>query len=191
MSKSKNTAVFGMFAAIIIVLQLISYVVKIGQFNLSLVLIPIVLGAYLYGAKTGAILGAIFGAVVTVCCITGLDGGGYILFSSNPLLTSLVCILKGAAAGAVSGLTAKLTEKANENVSIMLSAVAAPVVNTGIFILALLFLFRDTLNAWAGGTDLVTYILVGLVGVNFLIELAINVIFAPAVLNITKAIKKI
>lgn len=191
MTKSKNTSIIGLFAAIIIVLQLLSYVVKIGQFNLSLVLIPIVLGAYLYGAKVGAILGAIFGAVVTVCCVTGLDAGGYILFSANPVLTSLVCIVKGAAAGAAAGLMGYITSKANNYLSIMLCAIIAPIVNTGIFIAALFFLFKDILNSWAGGTDLATYILVGLVGVNFLIELAINVIFAPGILNITKAVKKI
>ena len=59
--QTRNTAVLGMFAAVIVVLQLLSYAIKIGAFNLSLVLIPIVLGAYLYGAKTGAVLGGIFG----------------------------------------------------------------------------------------------------------------------------------
>ena len=44
--------------AIIVVLQLLSYVIKIGTFNLSLVLVPIVVGAVLFGKKTGAFLGA-------------------------------------------------------------------------------------------------------------------------------------
>lgn len=190
MSKSKNVATFGLLAAIIIVLQLLSYVVKIGQFNLSLVLIPIVLGAYLFGTKTGTLLGTIFGITVVFCCVTGLEQGGYILFTASPILTAVVCILKGAAAGFLAGITAKITEKLNGNLSIMLCAVTAPIVNTGLFILSLLLLFKDILNSWAGGTNLVTYILVGLVGVNFIIELLINIIFAPAILNIKKAVKK-
>ena len=102
----KNVAVLGVFAAVIVVLQLLSYSVKVGPFNLSFVLVPIVLGAVLYGPKTGALLGAIFGVVVVVCCFTGLDVGGYILITANPWLTSLICIVKGALAGLSAGLVA-------------------------------------------------------------------------------------
>ena len=190
MKKSQKTAIYGLFAALIVVLQLLSYVVKIGTFNLSLVLIPIVLGAYLYGPKAGAIFGGVFGAVVVICCITGLDAGGYILFSASPILTSLVCLIKGAAAGFVAGAIPKLLPKANNLLTIMLSAIAAPVVNTGLFIVSLLLFFKDILASWAGGTDLVTYIQVGLIGVNFLIELLINVIMAPSLLTVKNALKK-
>ena len=190
MKKSQKTAIYGLFAALIVVLQLLSYVVKIGTFNLSLVLIPIVLGAYLYGPKVGAIFGGVFGAVVVICCVTSLDAGGYILFSASPILTSLVCLVKGIAAGFTAGLVSKFMSKANSLLTIMLAAVVAPVVNTGIFILSLLLFFKDILAAWAGGTDLVTYILVGLIGVNFLIELLINVIMAPSLLTVKKALKK-
>ena len=66
MKKAEKTAVYGVFAAIIVVLQLLSYTLKIGTFNLSLVLIPIVFGAYLYGPKTGAVLGGIFGCILAI-----------------------------------------------------------------------------------------------------------------------------
>ncbi len=190
MTKSQKTAIYGLFAALIVVLQLLSYVVKIGTFNLSLVLIPIVLGAHLYGPKAGAIFGGVFGAVVVICCVTGLDGGGYILFSASPVLTSLVCLVKGIAAGFAAGAVSKLLAKANNLVAIMLSAIAAPIVNTGLFITSLLLFFKDILSSWAGGTDLVTYILISLIGVNFLIELLINVIMAPSLLSVQKALKK-
>ncbi len=188
--KSTNTAILGMFSAIIVVLQLLSYFIKIGTFNLSLVLIPVVLGAYLYGAKIGAILGTVFGITVTVCCFTGLDGGGYILVSASPFLTSLVCILKGAAAGFVAGLIPKAFGKRRSYLTIMLSAIAAPIVNTGLFVSAMFLFFKDILASWAGGTNIVTYAIVGLVGVNFIIELVLNVVMAPSLLRVTKAIKK-
>jgi hypothetical protein len=54
----------------------------------------------------------------------------------------------------------------------------------------MLVFFKDVLNAWAGGNDLLTYTIVGLVGINFLIELGINVIFAPTVSRIIKAVNK-
>jgi uncharacterized membrane protein len=186
----RDVSVIGMFGGVIIVLQLLSYVVKIGAFNLSLVLIPLVLAAYLFGPRVGAILGGIFGLTVTVCCFTGMDAGGYILVSASPLLTTAVCMVKGIAAGFAAGMTAKLLKNKNSYPAIILSAVVAPIVNTGLFILSMLLFFKGILADWAGGTDLVTYIVVGLVGVNFLIEFTANLIAAPSLLRVTKAIKK-
>lgn len=189
--KSQNTAILGMFTAIIVVLQLISYFIKIGTFNLSLVLIPVVLGGYLYGPKIGAVLGGVFGITVTVCSFTGLDGGGYILVAASPWLTTLVCIIKGLAAGFVAGLIPVAFKGKKGYLSVMLSAIAAPIINTGIFVAAMFLFFKDVLSQWAGGTDIVTYTIVGLVGINFVIEFFVNLIAAPSLLRVTKAISKI
>jgi hypothetical protein len=54
----------------------------------------------------------------------------------------------------------------------------------------MLLFFKDILSSWAGDSDLVTYIVVGLVGVNFIIEFAANLIAAPSLLRVTKALKK-
>ena len=54
----------------------------------------------------------------------------------------------------------------------------------------MLIFFKDILASWAGGTDIVTYVLVGLVGINFIIELVINVVFGPSLLRVAKALKK-
>ncbi len=187
--QTQNTAILGIFSAIIVVLQLMSYFIKIGTFNLSLVLIPVVLGAYLYGAKVGAILGGVFGITVTVCCFAGLDGGGYILVQASPVITSLVCIIKGVAAGLCAGLVASAFKSKKPYLAIMAAAVVAPVVNTGLFVSAMFLFFKDILASWAGGTNIVTYALVGLVGVNFIIELVLNVAMAPAMLRVSKALK--
>lgn len=189
--KSKDIAILGLFAAIIVVLQLLSYVVKIGTFNLSLVLIPIVLGAVLYGPSKGAILGGVFGAVVVVSCFTGLDAGGYILVNSSPIITTLICLIKGILAGLAAGFAARLLKHKNLYLSVFFAALVAPVVNTGIFIAAMLLFFKDTLTAWAGGAEIVYYVIFSLVGVNFLIELAVNMIFSPAVLRVVNAVKRI
>ena len=187
--KTANIAIIGMFSAVTVVLQLLSYGIKIGTFNLSLVLIPIVLGAYLYGPKVGAILGGVFGAVVTICCFTGLDAGGYILVSASPFLTSAVCLLKGIAAGLASGLVAKALKAKNEYLAVVLAALTAPIVNTGLFVGAMFIFFKDILASWAGGANIVTYAITGLVGVNFIIEFTVNAVMAPSLLRIVKAVK--
>ena len=114
MKKTQSTAIYGIFAAVIVILQLLSYtpLLKIGTFSLSLVLIPIVFGAYLYGPKAGALFGGVFGAVVVFACAIGLDLGGAILFTGNWFLTTVVCILKGVAAGYSAGLICKILKNA-------------------------------------------------------------------------------
>lgn len=190
--KTKNIAVLGLFAAIIVVFQLLSYgLTALGVFPLSLVLIPIVLGAYMYGVGAGAILGCIFGIVVTVCCFTGLDKGGYILITADPLITTAICLVKGTAAGAFAGLIAKPIKDKKPTIAILLAAIVAPVVNTGLFVAGTTLFFKDILNSWAGGTDLVFYIITVLVGINFLVEFVVNVVAAPFMLRVEKGIKRI
>ena len=177
--------------AIIVVLQLLSYVIKIGTFNLSLVLIPIVVGAVMFGPKTGAWLGFVFGAVVTACCVSGMDAGGAILWNANPFLTAAICLIKGTAAGWVAGLIATAFKNSRTPwVGIILAALAAPVVNTGLFLLGLSTCFYDVLVAWAGGQEILYYVVFGLVGINFIIEFALNAILSPTVTAIVKALKK-
>ena len=71
----------------------------------------------------------------------------------------------------------------------MLTAIVAPLVNTGLFVIAMFAFFKDILSQWAGGTNVVTYAIVGLVGVNFIIELVINIVMAPAMLRVSKSLK--
>lgn len=180
-----------MLAAIIVVLQLLSYVIKIGTFNLSLVLIPIVVGAILYGPKTGAFLGGVFGVVVSVCCATGMDVGGAILWNASPVLTAAICVAKGALAGLCAGLVARLFKGPRSRyVGMVLAAMVAPVVNTGLFLVGLSTCFYGILVEWAGGNDLLYYIVFGLVGVNFVIEFALNTVLSPVVVRIVGALRK-
>lgn len=180
-----------MLAAIIVVLQLLSYVIKIGTFNLSLVLIPIVVGAILYGPKTGAFLGGVFGVVVTICCVTGMDVGGAILWNASPVLTAAICVAKGALAGFCAGLVAHAFKgERTRYVGMVLAAMVAPIVNTGLFLVGLATCFYGILVEWAGGTDLLYYIVFGLVGVNFLIEFALNAVLSPVVVRIVNALRK-
>ncbi len=195
MASPKNLRLtqLSLLAALIVVLQLMSYALSgMIPFNLSLVLIPIVVGGVLLGVESGAVLGLVFGAVVLICCAAGWDKGGAVLWNASPMLTALVCLGKGAAAGAAGAAVAKLCRGCKRPVlGVFLSAVTVPVVNTGLFILSLLFLFRDTLVAWAAGADMVYYIFVGLVGVNFLVELALNVILAPVIERIVSAVRRV
>ncbi len=175
----KKLAGLALFAAIVVVLQLIGSFIKFGPFSISLVLIPIVVGAAVYGAGAGAFLGFVFGVVVLISCINGTDPGGYILWSSKPFFTALTVLVKGVAAGAAAGLAFKALERVNTYLGVVAAAIVCPVVNTGLFLAAMFLFFKDALTEWAGGKPLVYFAIVIMVGANFLFELAANVLFSP------------
>ena len=176
--------------AIIIVLQVVTTYFPTKPFAITLALIPIVIGSALYGAKAGAYLGAVFSIVVLIMCAAGADAGGAMVFYANPAMCIVLCLLKGSAAGFVAGLVYNAVSKKNQILGAVLAAFCAPVVNTGIFIAGLLLCFRDVLAQWAGDTDILFFAIIGLTGVNFLVELGVNMILCPVIVKVVNAVRK-
>ena len=180
----------GILTAIVIALQIFTTFVHFGPFSITLALIPIVVGAAIYGASAGAYLGAVFSAIVLMMCITGGDVGGAMVWNANPIMCAVVVMLKGTIAGLGAGLVYGALSKFNKILAAVAAALISPVLNTGIFIIGMLLFFKDTLSAWAGGSDLLYYIIFGLTGVNFLVELGVNIVLSPIVVQIVDAVKK-
>ena len=107
-TKIQKMVGLAIFTAVIVVLQLVATFVKVGPISITLTLIPIVVGAAVYGKGAGAYLGGVFSVVVIICCITGADAGGAMIWNANPFLCVVVCMLKGMAAGFVAGLLYRL-----------------------------------------------------------------------------------
>ncbi len=180
----------GVLSAIIIVLQVITTYFPIKPFPITLSLIPIIIGCALFDEKAGAFLGGIFSVVVIIMCAIGADMGGAMVWNASPFLCILVCMIKGIAAGYVGGLVYKPICKKNQTVATFVAGFVTPIVNTGIFILGLILFFKDVLVAWAGGSDLLYYIIFSLTGLNFLVELGVNMILSPVIVKILNAVKK-
>ena len=189
-NKTYRLTALGILTAIIIVLQIFTTFVHFGPFSITLALIPIVVGASMFGVGAGAYLGAVFSVVVVIMCITGGDVGGFMVWSANPVMCVIMCMLKGTAAGFLAGLMYQLVGKKNQLLGVILAALISPIANTGIFIIGMLLFFRETLASWAGGSDLLTYIIMGLTGVNFLVELGVNIVLSPIVVKIIDAVRK-
>ncbi len=188
-SKTFTLVGLAILTAIIIVLQVVTTYFPTKPFAITLALIPIVIGSALYGAKAGAYLGAVFSVVVLIMCAAGADTGGAMVFYANPAMCILLCLLKGSAAGFVAGLIYNAVSKKNQILGAVLAALAAPVVNTGIFIAGLLLFFRDVLAQWAGDTDILFFAIIGLTGVNFLVELGVNMILCPVIVKVVNAVR--
>ena len=176
--------------ALVVVMQSISGMIPpIGGFSISLVLIPIVLGAAVFGPGAGALLGATFGAIVYINCVTGADPGGAMVFQASPVLCFLVVMGKGTLAGLAAGAVYKMLKGKNSYLAMLLAAIVCPVVNTGVFVASMFLFFIDLLAAWAGGSNIVGYVLTGLILANFVPELVINIVFSPAGQRIYRAVE--
>lgn len=186
--KTRTLVGIALFTAIVVVLQLLGSFIRFGPFSISLVLIPIVVGAAVYGAKSGLWLGFVFGVAVL------LSGDAAAFLPINPVGTVITVVLKGAAAGLCAGLVYKALEKKNRYLAVVAAAFVCPIVNTGIFLLGCLCFFMETITVWAEnaglGSSVGTYMIVGLVDGNFLFELAANLVFSPLIVRVIKIGKK-
>ena len=186
-SKTKTLVGIGLFTAIVFVLQFLSMFTRFATFSLTFVLVPIVVGAAMYGWKAGAWLGFVFGGAVLA------TGDAALFLAVNPLATVLVVLIKGTACGLVAGLIYKGLESKNKSLAVIVAAISAPVVNTGIFLIGCRLFFYETVSGWgvaAGFDNAAAYMFVGLAGINFIIELAINIILAPTISRLIKIGKK-
>ena len=193
--KIKSLVGTGIFTAIVFVLQLLGGGIRFGMFSITLVLVPIVVGSAVYnwkakswyGILTGAWLGFVFGISVLI------SGDAAAFMAINVPATIGVVLLKGIFCGVFSGLVYKLLEKVNSIVAVVAAAITAPLVNTGIFLIGCWLFFLPDLSQWAvdfGYANVKEYILFGLVGVNFLIELGTNIALAPIIVRLIRISKK-
>ncbi len=201
MSASKNKSTYkmaelGILLALVIVLQSLS---GMGVVNVCLCLIPITLGAMVLGPKYGTALGFAFGLVAIFWGLMGRDMFTYLLLQFNPVVTVLICIVKGSLAGLVPALLYKLIKKREfkgaEIVAAVVAGVSAPVVNTGIFAIGSMIIKNDVVSVCNElGLDtsgnFIALLFLTLIGINFFFELLINVLFSPALNRIALVLEK-
>lgn len=182
-----NLAIGGILTAIVIVLQAVGASIKFGAFSISLILIPVVLGAALCGPVVSAWLGLVFGAVVL------LSGDAATFLAISVPGTIITVLLKGVLCGLFAGLVFDALKKKNITLATMAAAIVAPVTNTGVFLLGCRIFFFDAVKEWGVGAGFVSvtkYMLVGFVGLNFLFELLTNIVLCPIVIRIIQAAGK-
>ena len=185
---ARELALASLLTAIVVVLQVIAnFVQPVPGVSITLVLVPIIVGAALLGPIWGGWLGLVFALTVL------LSGGAAAFLPINTFGTVVTVVVKGVCAGLLAGLVYKALEKRNQYLAIICAAVTAPVVNTGIFLIGCRLFFWRTIIEWgeaAGFENPVAYIFLGLAGINFLVELGINVILAPVILRLIRIAQK-
>ena len=179
--KIRRLTLAALLTAVVVVLALLGTAIRFGTFNLNLALVPIVIGAAMLGVWYGAWFGFVNAVVIL------LSGDAAPFLAVNVAGTIVTVLAKGILAGLVSGLAYKLLEHKNKYAAVVLAALVCPLVNTGVFLIGCRIFFWDTLHTWSQGSgagSTFAYAILFLVGTNFLIELAINVILAPAIARI-------
>lgn len=183
----KRQVGLSLFSAIIVVLTVLGNFVRFGPVPITLSLAPIIIGAAVYGSSAGALLGGVFGLVVLLGGIFGWDGGTVMLLMGlNPIGCILICIGKGILAGYLSGLVYRAIEKKSPLAAVVTAGIVCPVVNTGLFILGMLVFYGSTLQSWAGGQNVIYYAIFGLAGINFVVELLVNLVLSSGITTVIK-----
>ena len=186
MSRVQRMTLLALLTAIVVVLQLLGSFIRFGQFSISLVLVPIVLGAAMLGVGAGAWLGLVFGVTVL------MSGDAAAFFAISAVGTVVTVLGKGILAGFAAGGVYKLLEKKSVLAATIAAAVVCPVVNTGIFFLGCLLFFLDAIAEMAAGAgqSAFAFIIFVFIGGNFLFELLFNVVLAPVILRLVAIGKK-
>ena len=169
-------------SAIVVVLQLLGSFIKFGPVSISLVLIPIVVGAAVYGPTAGAILGGVFSIVV----LSQPDTAWF--FGLSFFGTMITVLVKGTLAGYLSGLVYKLFSVKNVWLGVILAAIICPIINTGIFAIGCRLFFWKGL-AELGGGNATLFLFTVMIGFNFIAEFFVNLICSPVIVRVLRAAK--
>ena len=175
--------------ALVIVLQAFGGTIPLGAVQLNFTLIPIVLGAVLFGPLVGGFLGFACGVVVLVQVIMGANAFYALIWANDPVATTLTCIVKTTAAGIIAGFVFRLLKKKNDYLALFIASGLVPIVNTLLFIVGCLFM-TGSVYAMAGDRNVLGFILVGLVTFNFFFEFVVNLLVAPALHRVLGIVDK-
>ena len=176
----------GLFSAAVVVLQFVSMSLRFTTFSITLTLIPIVVGAAIYGIGAGAWLGLVFGLAVL---LTG-DAASFLAISFPG--TIITVLLKGAGCGFIAGLAFKIFAPKLKFFAAILSSLLCPIVNTGIFLLGSAVFFMPHAQAIGDmvGVDGAGFgVFIALAFGNFIIEVLMCGLLSPVFVRIIKIVK--
>lgn len=156
-----------------------------GAFSITLMTIPVALGAACGGMWGGAVLGTVFGLTSFLQAFGigfMIDPMAATLFNENPVYYTVTCFVPRILAGLLSGLVIFLFEKGRKMTifKFALAATVVPIINTFGF----LGLYMTFYSGTAVGGDLIMSILTAALTLNFLVEFSVT-LFASAIINRT------
>ena len=154
-----------------------------GPASVNLMLPAVVIGA--------AICNPIVGAWLTVIPTIVSFSEAAVFMNYSPAGTVITLFSKGILAGLAAGYVYKLMSKKHPMGAVVCASVVTPVVNSGIFLLGCYVFLWDVLLAMAAENGVgIGMLLVGLVLINFAVELILSLVLCPSVFRIIQIAKK-
>ncbi|KAF5031260.1 ECF transporter, substrate-specific component [anaerobic digester metagenome] len=148
---------------------------KTGGLSITLLPVPVIIGAIVMGPVTGAVLGLAFGMTSLIQCF-GLEPFGTALMGINPVGTILTCLLPRAAMGFLTGVVFAVLSRMDKKklLSFAATSLLGALFNTAFFMTFLVLFFYRTdfiQKIVAGmGTGSAFAFVLAFVGINGLIE---------------------
>lgn len=174
-------------AAIVVLMAFtpIGYIRTTGL-EITLIVIPVTVGAVVLGPKAGLILGTVFG-LTSFLQAFGISAFGTMLFSINPVATFIVCVPTRMLMGWLTGVIYQAMKKHNADsmVALPVASLCGPLLNTVFFMTTLVVCFYHTdyiqgfVTALGAKNPFLFIIL--FVGINGLIEAIVGFIVSTAV----------
>ena len=175
---TRRIALVGLLTAAVTVFSYIR-IPLVSTATVTLVLPLVVIGAVLCGPIVGAWL------TVIPAIISFSEASLFMAYSLGGTVATL--ILKGILAGFAAGMVYKLLARKRQKMAVALAAAVAPIVNSGVFLLGCyIFLWPELVELAAENSVGIGMLLFGLVGMNFIVELILNLALTPAVFRIVK-----
>jgi len=175
-NKTRNLVQVAVLISMLLVLEItnIGYI-KFGVLEMTIMQVPVIIGAITMGPTTGAFLGGVFGLTSFWQCF-GKSPFGAALLGINPLYTFLVCVIPRILMGLLCGLIFKWLQKIDKKniMSYFGASLAAALINTILFMGMLIALFGNTdyivTMQKAMGTVSILGFVVAFVGIQGLVE---------------------
>ena len=151
MQKRQSNTLFiaqlALFIAIIIVMRITGLTrIPVGPLFMTLSMIPIAIGAMLIGPKGGAILGLVYGCTSLYDAITGASPMTGVFFQVSPIHTVILCVVLRVLVGLLTGWIFLAVHKIDrtKTISYFVGGLAAPVLNTILFMSYIMLVFYRT-----------------------------------------------
>lgn len=175
----------GMLTAIILIMSFtpLGYLKMPLGLEITLLTIPVSVGAMVLGAKEGAVLGGIFGVTSFIQCF-GASQFGTILLGINPYFTFIVCIVPRVLIGWITGIVFEKVKSIDKTKLLSFGAggFSTAILNTILFVGSLVIFFYPKMSADAAsvGKNMMSY-LIFFIGINGLVEAIVCPILSAAV----------
>ena len=179
---ARKVALIGILTALATALSFIKIPV-VSTATITLVLPVVVIGSIICGPVVGAWL-------MVLPTIASLSEAT-LFMTYSPVGTLVTLFLKGILAGFMAGLVHKLLCKKWPRGAVVCAAIVAPVVNSGVFVLGCYIFLWDVLVTLAVEAGVgMGMLLFGLAGMNFILELILNLVHCPTIMRIIKIATK-